>query len=125
MGNSFHKLRIVRKQFKCTRFINVILLQICMFLMKKCVQQPTPIQTHFNGSWDEVSLNLPYRAATFFCMMNPGLEVSFTEKHIQLVVRKGNVCRKEIAFLGTPVYLSLSDTNEIKKCYGLKLGGTP
>jgi hypothetical protein len=36
----------------------------------KCVQQPTPIQTHFNGSWDEVGPNHTCRAAPSFSMIN-------------------------------------------------------
>jgi hypothetical protein len=38
--------------------------------MMKCVQQPTTIQTHFNGSWDEVSPNHTYRAAPAFSIIN-------------------------------------------------------
>jgi hypothetical protein len=50
--------------------LNVNLLQICVFLMMKCVQLPTPVQTHFNGSWGEVSPNHNYRVAPSFRMIN-------------------------------------------------------
>jgi hypothetical protein len=38
-------------------------------LMMKCVQQPTPIKTHFNGSWNEVSPNHTYKAAPAFSII--------------------------------------------------------
>lgn len=41
-----------------------------MHVMMKCVQQPTPAQTHFNSSWDEVSPNPAYRAAPSFSMIS-------------------------------------------------------